>query len=965
MYLKRIEILGFKSFKEKTKLTLSNGITAIVGPNGSGKSNIVDSIRWVLGEQNAKNLRGTKMEDIIFSGGKNTKPLGLASVSLVLDNENSKFKIPFNEIIITRKVYRSGESEYQINGSTCRLKDITELFMDTGIGKDGYSIIGQGDVEQLLQNNQRKYIFEEATGINKHKARKDLTISKIEKEEENLQRLKDIIFEVESNLPKLEISSKKAKEFLKLNEQLKILKVNLFLNENEKITKDLDKLHESLNIINSQIKEEEEETNKNDLIIETLKSKILEIFKKSEDIGKNILNNKLSLSEKEAKIPLYKEQIKNQLETIENFENEIKHIKKKQTDSSKEIEKYTLTDYSLNKDLTNKKKIKDDLEKKLQNNLENIKTIEFLENEYTKEEYRLNFLQNNYTKAVHSILNAKKTGEIKGIIDTIGNLINVTEHLKIAIDISLGGAVNYIVTYSQEDAKKAIEYLKKTKSGRATFLPVSNIKYRENKNPIPKSTHVLGKASELITYDKSFFDIINVLIGDVIITDNLDNSIEIKTNYKIITLEGDIISKTGAMTGGIVSSSKSKEISEIKTKINSIFQKTKKISKENESIKETLERLKIERDIFINNITNIKIELNSIYQHLDFNKKLLENSMKNSEENKDKEIIEKINTLKEKNAKKEIEIDEIDFQIKEIIKQNKILEENLKKLEIDKKEFQDSLLSIEKERKDNNQIFYDIQSEQQRLTYKIETLQEKRILLYNNIWDEYEITYNTAQNYEKLNLSTENLKNKESDIKNKIKELGPISLESIEEYSKVKERWEFLETQKNDIEETIDKLKKIIEDLTKEMEISFHVGIENISKDFDTIFKEMFEGGEACLKLSNKDDILNSSIEIVARPPGKKIININLMSLGEKTLTSISLLFSILKTRPSPFILLDEIEAPLDYANNLKFANYIKKIHGSIQFIIITHKRLTMEVANEIYGVTMDEGISKLISTKI
>lgn len=975
MYLKRIDLLGFKSFKEKTKFNFTPSVTAIVGPNGSGKSNIVDAIRWVLGEQNSKNLRGTKMEDIIFAGAQNNKPLGLASVSLVFDNKDKKLLLPYEDIIITRKLYRSGESEYQINNSTCRLKDITELFMDTGIGRDGYSIIGQGDIEQLLSNNYRRVVFEEATGINKYKTRKDTAVSKLSKEEDNLQRLKDIIYEIESSLPRLQLASQKAKQYLKINENLKQVKIQIFFKEDDNLKLEIEKITQNIKIIDNQINEDMEKREDKTREIQRIKNELESVSFKESDLKNQMVQNSLNINKKENSLSLLLEQIKNSSFNINRINKERDIKKDNEQKYEVEINQYLTKNVTLVNELKEKQLNLESLSSQLTQINQKIDKLENLQVKLEQLKYRLKFLQSysSYNKTIQSIFKQKEIKQLKGILDTVSRLISVPKDLSIAINIALGSANNHIVTETEEDAKVAIQYLKTTKNGRATFLPISSIKSKTFNSNIPNSPHILGKAINLISYDKSIQNIVSSIIGDVIIVDTLANALEISknTSLRIVTLQGDIINKLGSITGGSVNlNSKQNEITEIESQIQNVSQQCKNITNKATEPVHYIQLFKNEKEELNSSYTNLKIEINSINQQIQFNNKNLKilNENKQNYHKNEEIILQQLQSEKNEMNKKQTQIEETKNCIILLNSKLENLEKEVKLLVENKQNLNKLLYDMEIVDKDETKLLYDLQSERQRLNHKIEIALEKKKVIYNNLWEDYELTYNNAVKYIEsfviMEVSLDNLKKQEKNIKQQIRDLGHISIESIEEYENVNERWQFLSSQKNDIENTVQKLNQIIKELTKEMEVHFYKGINEINNNFDKVFKEMFGGGKASILISNDKDVLNSAIEITAQPPGKRLLNISLMSLGEKTLTAISLLFSILHNRPSPFLLLDEIEAPLDHNNNIKFANYIKNFSG-IQFILITHKRVTMEACENIYGISMTNGISSTISVQI
>lgn len=1182
MYLKRLELLGFKSFKDKTKLEFNTGITAVIGPNGSGKSNISDAIRWVLGEQSAKTLRGSKMEDIIFSGTINKKPLGLASVSIVIDNHDKILAMPFQEITITRKLYRSGESEFLINGTQCRLKDIHQLFMDTGIGREGYSIIGQGSIDEILssKSEDRRYIFEEAAGIVKYKLRRDEIFNKLESEKQNLIRIKDIILELENKLPVITKQSEKAKKYLYYSEQLKLFKINIFLTEERLVSEEIKKTEDNYLNLEKQLEDENIKNTNVIKLLEDNKNTLKDIYNSIEILNNKVANTKIEIEQKESAITLQLEQIKNLLSDINRLEAEIEVKQNKILENKNEIVTLQLKYEQLNNDILDKnillndkeneiKSINDkifeleehikvnnlnivesitsinklkyaieqlhiaikDLKDKediiklnlkngkiniskqkllLQNltiHLEDIKNkivltkkdILLLQNKKLITEESLNSFEkeltikqqdiNNsnlrlkllieldenyegYHKGVKSVLLFKKNNpnNLKGIISIVGDIINVPKYLVTAIEISFGNSIQNIITETEKDAEEAIKFLKTTKSGRATFLPLSSIKKRniDTHLEILKDKSVIGMAKNIIGYDKKFENIISSLIGNILIVDTIDNAIRIskKNNYihKIVTLEGDLINPHGAITGGAFNKSskiigRSSEIEELKRVIeidskqeSELMQKVSDIKLKLETIDINLENLnklfqehertefKIIQDIDIKNklledlyekekideleVININDDIikysNNIKEFteektsLETNNKKLTDTLKeyqnklmdyqSKKNNKMEEITELkiyINTTEQNilfNKQNTSNINELNLNIEEDIENNTLeinslignKEKKLRNIEILKQEI-NLLISLQNEitdeitsltmqkdtltsnldkmhfnEKEDMQLVSELKSEHSRLKVKIENLEEKKEYLYREIWEEYEITYQKALQYRRLDLTLEDLRKSEKKLKEEIKNLGNINLESMQEYKDIKERYEFLVKQKTDIEEAQEKLKHIIIDYTKLMEERFFSKFNLISENFGKVFRQIFGGGIAYLKLSNKENVLHSGIEIIAQPPGKKLQSLSLMSGGEKTLTAIAILFSILQMKPSPFCILDEIEAALDDANINKFANYLGKFSPNTQFILITHKKGTMEIANNIYGVTMEEeGISKLLSIKL
>lgn len=1183
MFLKRLEIQGFKSFPEKIRLDFRQGITGIVGPNGSGKSNISDAIRWVLGEQSARTLRGDKMEDIIFAGTKNRKALGFAEVTMHLDNTDKKLPLEYSEIAITRKVYRSGESGYYINGTSCRLKDIHELFMDTGIGKEGYSIIGQGKIDTILSNKSedRRALFEEAVGIIKFKNRRIQAENRLEEVRKNIIRTNDIIGELERQIKPLFEQKEKAKEFLRLSKRLKIIKINLFIAEYKmaedsikdilnnietldntiislekeiekylqkeqslkdsllmkeqeienvnKIVLDLniniEKSQNNINLDNqniqfieddiNRIKYEQDKNskiilNKNDeikFINVSLEAKRLEYNMKKDELDKlyiqfeNIsakmdkneekfkdINNKIvekmqlsaeisnkltiyessrdNLSEKlkqlEQEVGLYKSKINERIARKMVLEKNLTNIKNEEEIISENINLYNV-DFERNKsELINIEKINSEENKKYIELKNKHKILEELEKDYE-----------GYFGSVKAILKEKeKNSKFFGICNAIGEIIAVPKEYEIAIEIALGGAIQNIVTNTEEDAKIAINYLKENKKGRATFLPISSIKAKpiQDKDNIVKEKGVIGIADSLITFDDKYSNIMSNILGRTIIIDNIDNGISLskkyKYMYKVVTLDGELINAGGALTGGSISKksggifSRGREIKDIFEKVCVLEEKINKnidfiqkkeeeqsniqknIEKNRESLnKISLEKIRLESDInqadeYIKDLeNNVKTSSNYI---ININEQLKEtyidnNSLEEQLNNINKEIKvlkENILTfeskLEEERLNKDtsfnyinrlkIDIKDIEYQIesssREIVRLNtdidnlkeinislgiKIKESNDKKdilnknityvqknidtlkeksvnlknsinnLQQEKNNINNSINNITNDIATTNRNKLDIENKKVKAEAKKENIEERIDLLCDNMWQEYEITYASACNdYENINLAFDELKKEENIFKAKIASLGTVNVGAIEEYKVLKERYDLNIKQREDILKADDDLKDIISTLVVEMEEQFKKQFSLINKNFNKVFSDMFGGGKAELILSDENNILTSGIDIVAQPPGKNLQSLTLLSGGERTLTAMSLLFAILIMKPSPFCVLDETEAALDDANVLRYSNFLKNFSKDNQFILITHKTGTMEIADILYGVTMEEqGVSKVISVEL
>ena len=1180
MYLKRLEMQGFKSFADKTVLEFMPGITAVIGPNGSGKSNISDSIRWILGEQSMKSLRGTKTQDIIFAGTQSRKSLGFAEASLVFDNTDGTLPIEYSEVTVTRKIYRSGETGYYINKAPCRLKDVVELFMDTGIGRDGYSIIGQGKIDEILSNKSedRRHIFEEAAGIVKYRSRKEETEKKLEQTKLNLLRINDILTEIEGNLEPLQMQADKAKKYLNLKEELKNIEVGLFIYNIEKYRQALEELTSDEEIMNSTLNQEEGKLEKIKILKEELKDRIDEItlqienmqnigFESQKEIEK--LNSNINLAEAKIKnnienTELYQKEIKELEEKIENlkqdieqkqnkkdnlkqnkekFENELKAKEeelKKLTEklSSKEIEieakkkqveenidkKYELqTEIStqtanidniekrqkqikqeidaniLNLDRTRMKR--EDIAKgfyQIENNrnkvLKSIENIDSQKQEIDKKikefdlqiinntndmrmkQSRYNFLvetekeKEGYIKSVKSLLiDCEKIKELgKGMHGVLANIISVPSEYETAIEMCLGASLQNIVTDTEEDAKKLVEHLRKNNLGRASFLPITSVKGKKLDSIKGKKIGVVGVASDLVKFDKKYEQIIFSLLGRTVVVDNMQNAINLakENNYsfRIITIEGDVINPSGAITGGSVAKKtvnilgRSREIEVLEKELKGLRNKISKLEEDKEkyvdsseniieevqSLEKQLQEIDITYATEKQRIISIDENIEQIQNRIDKLKEEVEKTEKSKNETlaskqKNKECIEKMSKQNEEDQKiidefsnankesqkyiddlnlditnlkisvssfnesevsiqemtemimKEIEThtknkDNKSLQIKNAILENDklIIEIENTKQEIEKVKSKvsnsgENIDKMKKERIEKNEKLSKKEEEQTEQFKRIEELkaqitkievkktktEEDITDVINKMWEEYELTPNNAGEYQK----PENVavtQRRVNVLRTDIKELGSVNVDSIEEYKKLKDRYDFMCEQRLDLEDTMSKLRKVIQDMTETMKQQFKEKFEIINKNFGEVFKELFGGGMAEVTLTDEENILECGIDITVQPPGKKLQNMTLLSGGEKAFTAIALLFAILKINPAPFCVLDEIEAALDDVNVYRYAEYLKKFAKETQFLVITHRKGTMEAADTVYGVTMEEkGISKLLSMKL
>ena len=1181
MYLKRLEMYGFKSFADKTVLEFMPGITTVIGPNGSGKSNISDCIRWILGEQSMKSLRGAKSEDIIFAGTQNRKSLGFAEGSIVIDNSDGKLPIEYNEVIVTRKIYRSGESGYFINKTPCRLKDILELFMDTGIGKDGYSIIGQGKIDEILSNKSedRRKIFEEAAGIVKYRSRKEESEKKLEQTKVNLLRINDIVSEIESNIGPLKNQSEKARKFLDLREELKGIEVGLFLYNIEDYKNKIKELKENIDIFETQKIKEEEKNNNLQFEKEELKKKIdelLEQIEKTQNLGfesekrkeqfnseigianeriannqendvryekeieeleiknkeleeekqnkinkkTNLLNNKekfdkelkekeaelekysKTLSEKELEIESKKHIVESNVDkkydlvgiintekaNYENLEKRDKTLKSEKQDTISELDKVRTEKDDISKGFYEIQKSRNEIlgkiaeinDKKEESSIK-IKEFEFdinnLQSEYRMKESRYKFLvetekeKEGYARSVKSLLEGieKSPALKKGVNGVLANLISVNEKYEIAIEMALGASIQNVVTDTEEEAKKLVNYLRENKLGRASFLPITSVKGNKLAK-LDKSgiNGVIGIASDLVEMNSKYDGILQNLLGRTVIVENIDSAVALakKNNYsfKIVTLEGDVINPSGAISGGSVQKKtvsllgRGKEIKSLEKELKNIQAKIEKLQKEESDYKESIseilktfdEEQKKLQEIEITYATenqkheNIKLEILKQEAKLDKIKrdleelenekteclekqKLSEEQMNSIEEennslnliieeftntNKDNqkyiddlnfditnlkisvssfdesetsinEMVERINTdiqnninsinnkknlraqIVETNNELQEKILDIKKQISELEKDVSDSSEKVENLKKDRTFKNEKMIKIESEIEEQSSKIEDIKNQLSKLDVKNSKIELELNQVVNKMWEEYELTPNNTGEIKKVENPTE-VQRKVNELRAQIKDLGSVNIDSINEYKEIKERYDFMSEQRLDLEEASNKLKKVINEMTNTMKEQFSVQFKVINKNFGEVFKELFGGGKAELILGDENNILECGIEIAVQPPGKKLQNMMLLSGGEKAFTAIALLFAILKINPAPFCVLDEIEAALDDVNVYRFAEYLKKFVSTTQFLVITHRKGTMEAADTVYGITMEEkGISKLLSMKL
>ena len=1179
MYLKSIEIHGFKSFANKIKFEFHNGITGIVGPNGSGKSNVADAVRWVLGEQKVKQLRGSKMEDVIFAGTENRKPLGFAYVAITLDNSDHKLDVDYEEVTVSRRLFRSGESEYMINGTQVRLKDVNELFYDTGIGKEGYSIIGQGQIDQILSGKpeERRELFDEAAGIVKFKRRKNPALKKLDDEKQNLVRVQDILAELERQVGPLEKQCEKAKKYLLFKDDLKKYDVNMFLVEMEDIKNRLSDLDKKLEIATSDMNSSNEEfenikkqytkleadleeinnsieakkTMSTDTVlkIEKLEGRILVLKEQinsaknneefiatrvnaiSSDIAQKEKNLTELCKEKDDNENVIQETIKSQSEIttdisvikeeIENFDKEIAEhkaeiieilnsksmIKSKLQRCDTLLEQINIRKSQLNQKIIEFQSEKENQESKIEELKAELDKVNYSIDELNKtvSEYRndLNDLRVENSKITKSISenreryhksksnlealkniteryegygnSIKKVMELKenkkGIIGVVADIIKIEKKYEVAIETALGGNIQNIVTDTETTAKEIIEYLKKNKYGRATFLPLSSMTKKTgfNNEDVFSDKGVLGLACDLVEIKKEYEGVTKYLLGKVVVVDTIDNAIALERKYRyslrIVTLEGEYLNIGGSISGGAFKNNSNllgrrREIEELENKLkdlknekenldknlienrsktsvlNDELDKINKALQEQNIAKNTLElNLKQAKDrknnidteyqeytaesgniaSEIGNINNNSLELNKELTNVEDRNSELEELIKQKSNNMDSinaKLVEKtslleeinieISSLKQKHEflcekiqnsnnqisdlKNELEQiknnssennNEISARIETIDGITKEIEEGRKLIEKLNLEIEDLKNAKEKQNKDHKEFFdkreelssriTQLDKEIYRLNSQKENLQEKNETKINYMWNEYEITYRNAVELrdESLNDKAE-LRNSIANLKRQIKELGDVNVNAIEEFKEINERYQFMKEQHEDLMRAKENLLKIIDELEVGMRKQFKEKFAEIQVEFDKVFKELFGGGAGVIELTEADDILDAGINIISQPPGKKLQNMMQLSGGEKALTAICLLFAIQNLKPSPFCLLDEIEAALDGSNVIRFAEYLHKLTENTQFIVVTHRRGTMGCADRLYGITMQEkGVSALVSVDL
>ena len=974
MYLKEIKAYGFKSFADKTSIEFGKNINGIVGPNGSGKSNIVDAVRWVLGEQSMKSLRGDSSLDVIFSGSESRKPLNSASVTLVFDNEDRSLPIDFNEVSIKRMAFRTGENEYYINNERVRLKDITELLTDSGTAKESFNIISQGKIDEILSNKpeDRRTIFEEAAGVLKYKRRKEEALRKLDKTNQNLNRVNDIINELSNNIAPLEDSSNKAKRYIELKDRLSNIEVAVIAKEIKDLNFEYQEGKKKIEELSNEITKVITDSSTYDIDILKYKEKLKEV---RDDINKKHVLL-IELSKKEEKITsdirLLQERNKYRGEeskisnNIISLKEEILSIKNKINNYNNDIQILDTKISNINNNINEYKSKIDNLVVR-KNNINNniVKNNRDIDSGKYKIEYLENNLDNNLSipKQVKNILDNPK---FTGVHNVISSLIEVDNRYSVAINTALGGASSYLVVDTPNVAKELIYYLKNNNLGRATFYPLSSINSRYIDNDtlllLENEDGFVGVASSLVKYDSKYTNIINNVLGNVIIADSIEManvlSSKINRRYKIVTLDGQVINVGGSLTGGSALKSVSPisikyELEEENKKINILENKNKDLLKEIDSIDKDINSLNNELYKFKEERVEYFSKKESTSENITQNSNLLEE--------KEKELKDLTNISN--NESEEDSLINSLYKIKEEISE---INKNIVLLKEEENKCNSEINELEDTRSHSNSLANKKEKELNNLNVMINRIDVKLDNLLECLTNDYNMTYDFASLNYKLDMDIDEAKKEVLRLKDNISILGNVNLDAPLEYEKAKERFDFLTNQKNDLINAENTLYDIIKEMDTVMKERFLDTFEKVKIEFKNVYRELFKGGRAELTLTDPDNILETGIEIKAEPPGKKLQSISLLSGGEKTFTAISLLFAILNIRPVPFCLFDEVEAALDDANVEAFGKYLDKYRDNTQFIIITHKKKTMEYADILYGITMEEsGVSKIVSVKL
>lgn len=976
MYLKSIKAYGFKSFADKTEINFEKNINGIVGPNGSGKSNIVDAVRWVLGEQSVKSLRGDTSTDVIFSGSKSRKALNSASVTLTFDNEDKHLQTNYSEVSIKRVMYRTGENEYFLNNEHCRLKDITSLFTDSGADKEAFNIISQGKIDEIISTKpqDRRLIFESAAGVLKYKKRKTEALKKLDRTNSNINRVNDIINELKINLEPLRKQSQDAKKYLELKEELKEIDISLITYDITNLNNKLQKTKTNIDTLNDELVSLSSNTSSYDIDILTKKDKIKEIEDSISEKQKLLIELTKNIEKIDANIKVLKERQKYTKESNE-ISNNIVSLKENILKYDNEINKLSLlleeSNNSHNKLLKEQAKIYTELDNTKQKKNKITTKINDSNRDITNLNYKISYLEeniNNNNLLPSSIKNILNNPRISGVHNVIGNLISIADEYKTAINIALGPSTNYLVVDTKENAKECVNYLKENNLGRATFYPLDTIKAKYideiTQNRLTNIKGYINIASNLVTYSSEYQNIIKNSLDNIIIADNIDNaniiSNIINHKYRVVTLDGQVVNIGGSITGGSLN------------KINNIIKEKYKLDsykRELNTLTENLNKFNTESKLLEQNILSLE-EKNytiktSLADLMDKQQKL-ELSLSEQKEQKESLARELIDLESISNNNTDKELDNLLTMYYSSIGSKDNVNSEITNLTKKKEIINADILEIEQTRSKSNTYISAKEKELNKLELSLNTISLKLDNLLLTLTEEYNITYESAINNYKLELEESLARDKVNSLKSELKSIPYVNLGAIDEFDRINTRYEFLTKQKEDLHNAENTLLEIINEMDEVMQEKFLKTFEEIRSEFKKVFVSMFQGGEAELILTNPDNILETGIEIQAVPSGKKLKSITLLSGGEKTFTAISLLFAILNVRPVPFCLLDEVEAALDDANVESFGRYLYKYRDKTQFILITHKKKTMEFADVLYGITMQEsGVSKLVSVRL
>ncbi len=974
MYLKSIRAQGFKSFADKLDLEINPGITGIVGPNGSGKSNIVDAVRWVLGEQSVKQLRGSNsMSDVIFSGSESREPQKRAMVALTFDNNDKYLHSDFKEVEIKRIVYSTGENEYYINNLRVRLKDITDLFIDSGAGSSAFNIISQGNVTDIVnsKSSDRRVIFESAAGVLKYKRRKEESLKKLEKTEENLTRIKLIITELSKTVTPLKEQSIVAKKYKEIKSELENIDIAL-------IVKDINAINSEYNVLKTEIEHLKEslmslKTSENDAELEKIKLKNIELEDKINEKREELLRvsdtlNSLN-SEKQITLERQKYEVDNK-----RIDDNLLKLKEQELSLKKNIDVATRDVADIEASISEERKKGEDVKDKLlvlkvkrsnaNNSLMDANKRAFLL------QNKIDILENNITNAENtpvSVRNILNNPRLYGIHNTIGKLIEIPDKLVVAVDVALGNAANYIVVDDDISAINAIDFLKERKLGRATFFPINIIKSRYVSSDVIdniKNIHgFLGVLSDMVSFDEKYRNIIENQLGQVLVVENA-NTLNvlgklINYKYRIVSLDGEIQHAGGSITGGTSKKNtmlnEKNELNKLKDEFNklnvSINTQTKELEELDKEIADAEEReVVLNKYVILLNdeLFNKKTTLSRYTEEY----KNLTSEMAGMEDLKSNKLNDHLVELLE--------------SINKTSKDKELLEKDIKNLKREKDEVSDEINAMEKSIREANSNYNTVNNELKNKEVLSGKLEVKLDNLLDTLNDEYNLTFDYASVSYTLDMDADLAREKVISLKKELSSLGDVNLGSIDEYERLSKRYDFLENQKSDLENSSTELKDIIHQMDDIMVEKFQKSFNEISTSFTDIFKLMFKGGRGELKLSDPDDLLNTGIDIIAIPPGKKINSPVSLSGGEKALTAICLLFAMLRVKPSPFVILDEAEAALDEVNVDMFGKYLSHEKANSQFIVITHKKRMMEYADSLYGITMQEsGVSKIVSAKL